>query len=88
MAPGRRTKRVDVVIASLARFSANEGLGAPPVLVAEVIEAFVGKGLEGRASSTRGTYRSVLRQLGGPRAAGGRSAPFCRGPRAAALYPG
>jgi integrase len=81
MAPGRRAKRVDVVMTSLSRFSVGEGLGAPPVLVAEVIEAFVAKGLSGRTSSTRGTYRCVLRQAGGPASVSGRRGiPFSAAP--------
>ena len=59
----------------LSRFSSAEGLGPRPPLTAEVIEAFCSKGLAGRASSTRGTYRSVLRGIsGGPR--GTRATPF------------
>jgi len=46
----------------LARFGSDQGWGEAP-LVAEVVEAFVVGGLAGRASSTRGTYRSVLRRL-------------------------
>jgi integrase len=80
MAPGRRAKRVDLVITSLSRFSAREGLGSPPVLVGEVIEAFVAKGLLGRTPSTRGTYRSVLRQAGGPASVSGRGLPFSAAP--------
>jgi integrase len=51
------------VVGRLARFGSDQGWGEPP-LVAEVIEAFVVGGLAGRARSTRGTYRSVLRRLG------------------------
>jgi integrase len=80
MTPGRRAKRVDLVITSLSRFSLREGLGSPPVPCAEVIEAFVGKGLPGRTPSTRGTYRSVLRQAGGPASVSGRSTPFSAAP--------
>ena len=79
MAPGRRAKRVDLVITSLSRFSMREGLGSAPVPSAEVIEAFVAKGLPGRTPSTRGTYRSVLRQVGGP-AVFGRGIPFSAAP--------
>ena len=49
----------------LGCFCSDQGLGAP-ALSTEVVEAFVSVGLVGRASSTRGTYRSVLRALGGP----------------------
>jgi len=80
MAPGRRAKRVDLVITSLSRFSVREGLGSPPVLAREVIEAFVAKGLQGRTPSTRGTYRSVLRQAGGPASVSGRGIPFSAAP--------
>ena len=80
MTPGRRAKRVDLVLTSLERFSAREGLASPPVLAGEVIEAFVARGLLGRASSTRGTYRSVLRQAGGPASVSGRGIPFSAAP--------
>ena len=49
----------------LSRFSMAEGLGRRPPLTAEMIEVFCAKGLSGRASSTRGTYRSVLRAMSG-----------------------
>ena len=59
----------------LSRFSSAEGLGPSPPLTAEVIEAFCANGLSGRASSTCGTYRSVLRGLSGwPRST--RATPF------------
>jgi len=59
----------------LSRFSSANGLGPSPPLSAEMIEAFCASGLPGRASSTRGTYRSVLRRLSGwPR--GVRATPF------------
>ena len=80
MAPGRRAKREELVVTSLTRFSVREGLRTPPVLAPEVIEAFVGKGLKGHAPSTRGTYRSVLRQVAGPRGASGHSIPFSAAP--------
>jgi len=47
---------------SLARFCAGQGLETSAV--AEVLEAFVVSGLSGRAPSTKGTYRSVLRRIG------------------------
>ena len=47
----------------LARFCAAQGLDV--ALRPELVEAFVARGLPGRAASTKGTYRSVLRSLGG-----------------------
>jgi integrase len=47
---------------SLARFCAGQGLETSAV--AEVLEAFVVSGLSGRAPSTKGSYRSVLRRIG------------------------
>jgi integrase len=47
----------------LARFCATQGLDR--ALCPELVEAFVARGLPGRAASTKGTYRSVLRSLGG-----------------------
>ena len=47
----------------LARFCAAQGLEVD--LRPELVEAFVARGLAGRAASTKGTYRSVLRSLGG-----------------------
>jgi integrase len=87
MASGRRAKRVDLVLASLARFSVREGLPSPPALAGEVIEVFVAKGLGGRTSSTRGTYRSVLRQAGGPASVSGRGIPFSAAPAPAPYGP-
>ena len=76
----------------LARFGSDQGWGEAP-LVAGVIEAFVVGGLAGRASSTRGTYRSVLRGLGGAdRAvpatpfAGSAAPPPYSGPERAELF--
>ena len=46
----------------LGCFCSDQGLGGASTR-AEVVEAFVVAGLAGRASSTRGTYRSVLRAL-------------------------
>lgn len=63
MAPDRRRKREDLVLARLGHFCSDQGLGSPPLLGA-LLEAFVAQGLEGRASSTKGTYRSVLRHVG------------------------
>ncbi len=47
----------------LARFCAAQGLDV--ALRPELVEAFVARGVPGRAASTKGTYRSVLRSLGG-----------------------
>lgn len=59
---GRPGVRARSVRRSLRRFAQAEGLGDPPLLT-EVIEAFCVQGLRGRATSTQGTYRSVLRQV-------------------------
>lgn len=53
------------MLEGLSRFSVGEGIGSFAPLSAEMIEAFCVKGLPGRTSSTRGTYRSVLRGLSG-----------------------
>ena len=54
----------------LGRFCEHQGI-ASPRLVPRVVEAFGGRGLAGRAASTKGTYRSVLRRSGaGPAGAG------------------
>ena len=47
----------------LALFCAAQGLEV--ALLPELVEAFVAEGLPGKAASTKGTYRSVLRSLGG-----------------------
>jgi integrase len=52
------------VLAGLERFCANQGLGSP-ALADPLIAAYLCTGLEGRASSTKGTYHSVLRSVGG-----------------------
>jgi integrase len=61
MASASSARRATAVAAVLGRFLAVEGLGEAPVGHV-LIEAFVSVGLRGRAPSTRGTYRSVLRQ--------------------------
>jgi hypothetical protein len=63
--PGRR--RADSVIRSLRAFGAASGLpsSAARLLDYDVIETFCVAGLRGRATSTRGTYRSVLYALAG-----------------------
>ena len=64
--PGGSTHRPGYVLAVLARFGSAQGWGQSPPLCVPVVEAFVVAGLAGRAASTKGTYRSVLRSLGGP----------------------
>jgi len=54
--------REAIVAHRLGCFCSEEGLAGAEVR-AEVVEAFAVLGLAGRASSTRGTYRSVLRAL-------------------------
>src|ERR1017187_4273597 len=63
--PARR--RADSVIRSLRSFGSASGLPASTacLLDYDIIEAFCVAGLRGRASSTRGTYRSVLYALAG-----------------------
>jgi len=60
--------RARSVLAGLAGFGARRGISPAPgcLLDWDVIEAFCVAGLAGRASSTRGTYRSVLYQLAAP----------------------
>jgi integrase len=89
---GRSSRRATYVVSGLARFFEDQGICDPP-LVAPVIEAYCSAGLSHRCSSTRGTYRSVLRQLSGaPRPVvatsfvGSRAAPPYRGQDRAELY--
>jgi integrase len=63
--PGGSAHRPGYVLSGLGRFGREQGLGPSPPLGAEVVEAFVALGLPGRAPSTKGTYRSVLRAIGG-----------------------
>src|SRR6202451_1442164 len=79
--PGGVSWRRDGSVArSLRAFGAGRGLPASAacLLDYDVIEAFCVAGLAGRASSTRGTYRSVLYALAaevhGPPS--GRATPF------------
>jgi hypothetical protein len=60
-----RTQRITSVHRRLAAFCADVGLEGTPSAVGDpdVIEAFVVRGLPGRRSSTKGTYRSVLAGL-------------------------
>jgi integrase len=66
MAP-REVPRARSVLTLLARFAAGRGIPASPawLLDYDVVEAFCVRGCAGRASSTRGTYRSVLYQFAG-----------------------
>ncbi len=64
--PGGSAHRPGYVLAELGRFGSRQGWGPAPPLGPEVAEAFVVAGLAGRAASTKGTYRSVLRSLGDP----------------------
>ncbi len=63
--PGGSAHRPGYVLAVLGRFGSDQGWGQSPPRRPEVAEAFVVAGLAGRAASTKGTYRSVLRLLGG-----------------------
>jgi hypothetical protein len=65
MGLGRPAMRERSVLARLEHFCDEEGLPIA-TLRHEVMAAFVDKGLSSRTPSTRGTYRSVLRQVAGP----------------------
>lgn len=67
MAP-REVPRARSVLLLLERFAAGQGVAPSPrqLLDYDVVEAFCVRGCAGRASSTRGTYRSVLYQLAVP----------------------
>ena len=88
MAP-RELPRARSVLALLARFAAGQGVPASPrwLLDYDVVEAFCVRGCAGWASSTRGTYRSVLYRLAAPvhGMPGQRPAPF-PGAKAPAPY--
>jgi integrase len=84
--PGGSAHRPGYVLAVLGRFGSAQGWGPAPPLGPPVVEAFVVAGLAGRASSTKGTYRSVLRSLGGS-ARPERATPFSGSP-AQAPYSG
>jgi integrase len=85
MGSGRRAARERSVMARLEHFCDVEGL-AMASLGHEVTAAFVEKGLSSRTPSTRGTYRSVLRQVvGPPRVRAG--APFSASPAPAPYRP-
>jgi integrase len=66
MAP-REVPRARSVLGLLARFGSGQGVPALPawLLDYDVVEAFCVRGCAGRASSTRGTYRSVLYRFAG-----------------------
>ena len=89
-AEGPRRQAVAATAArGLRRFAAARGIPASRefLLDYDVIEAFCVAGLPGRASSTRGTYRSALYRLARPvhGAPGQRATPFA-GARAPAPY--
>jgi integrase len=89
-AEGPRRQAVAATAArGLRRFAAARGIPASRefLLDHDVIEAFCVAGLPGRASSTRGTYRSALYRLARPvhGAPGQRATPFA-GARAPAPY--
>jgi integrase len=77
--PGGSTHRPGYVLAVFRRFGTAQGWGPSPPLCVPVVEAFVVAGLAGRAASTKGTYRSVLRSLGGS-ARPARATPFSGSP--------
>jgi integrase len=66
--------RVRCVVNALERFCSDQGLLSDDPFTADLIEALCAIGMTERKSSTRGTYRSVLRNLSGtlgPRRANG-----------------
>jgi len=73
------------VLARLEHFCDEEGLGSAS-LGHEVVAAFVDQGLKNRTPSTRGTYRSVLRQVAGPSGVGA-GPPFSASPAPAPYRP-
>jgi hypothetical protein len=77
--PGGSTHRPGYVLAVFRRIGTAQGWGPSPPLCVPVVEAFVVAGLAGRAASTKGTYRSVLRSLGGS-ARPARATPFSGSP--------
>ena len=83
------------VMSQLTRFGSEAGLSISPevLLDPDIVEAFVVRGLPGRAHSTKGTYRSVLSRLAGegarrpkrrgtPFSAAPAPAPYCGAERA------
>jgi integrase len=82
----RSALRARYVVGALERFCSDQGLSPEHLLRADLIEALCEIGMAERRSSTRGTYRSVLRNLSGtvrPPAATGYA-----GSRALAPYSG
>jgi integrase len=63
MEDGRSELRARYVVDALERFCSDQGLSPGDPLRADVIEALCAIGMAERKSSTRGTYRSVLRNL-------------------------
>lgn len=74
------------MVDALERFCSDQGLLAGDPFSAELIEALCAIGMAERRSSTRGTYRSVLRNLSGDSRA--REAIGYPGSRALAPYSG
>jgi len=83
MAP-RELGRARSVLRLLARFAAGQGVAPSPrqLLDYDVVEAFCVRGGAERASSTRGTYRSVLYRFAGQvhGKPGQRATPFAGAP--------
>ena len=92
-AAGRRSDTVTApALRGLSRFTATRGIpaGAEFLLDYDVIEAFCVAGLPGRATSTRGTYRSALYRLARPvhGEPGPRATPFAGAEAPAPYSPG
>ena len=91
MSSSRSDRRMATVLASLSWFVNEEGLVDSWPLEPELLEAFCATTRRSWATSTRGTYRSVLRRAGGLRQArdeallmaGRRRLPLIRAPNAA-----
>ncbi len=88
-APGTQRAATATAVGGLSRFAAARGIpaGLKFLLDYDVIEAFCVAGLNGRASSTRGSYRSALYRLARPvhGEPGQRATPFA-GAKAPAPY--
>ena len=87
--PGVLAGRTGPALRGLSRFAATRGIppGREFLLDYDVIEAFCVAGLPGRASSTRGTYRSALYRLARPvHGAPGQRATLFAGAKAPAPY--
>ena len=61
----RSAQRARCVVGALERFCSDQGLLTEDLLRADLIEALCAVGMTERRPSTRGTYRSVLRNLSG-----------------------